>query len=217
MYIKVPCMRERNRFHRFRPRQVSYLMMPALAFLLSVLSLPAQFMVRQVNLAYLAQRADVIVQGRVTQVSHEYLPGHPNIPTVKVTLEVEQSLRGASGNKYTFREIYLGLRSKEGKQGYTVGQQVFLFLPEPSRYGLSSPIGMEQGRFHIAAQTTSSAIVSNEYGNAGLFKNIQQDATKAGMRLTRSQLRLAATKSGPVPLDDFVSLVKSLTALPRIK
>ena len=212
-------MRESNRFHRFRWQQVSLFMMLTLAFILSVCSLSAQVMVRQVNLAYLAQRADVIVQGRVTQVSHERLPGHPNIPTVKVTLEVEKSLRGASGDTYTFREIYLGLRSREGKQGYVVGQQVFLFLPAPSRYGLSSPVGMEQGRFHVARGTTggASAMVANEYGNAGLFNNVEQDATKAGVRLTKSQSRLTTTKRGPVPLDDFVSLVKSLTALPRIK
>ncbi len=210
-------MRELNRFHGFRLRHVLHSAIPAVVFLLSVYSLPAQFMVRPVNLTYLAQRADVIVQGRITQVSHERLPGYSNIPTVKVTLEIESSFRGVAGKQYTFREIYLGLRAREGKQGYQVGQQIFLFLPTPSQYGLSSPIGLGQGRFHIAAKTAGSAMIANEQGNAGLFKNVEQDAAKAGVRLTRSQSRLTTTKGGPVSLDEFVSLVKSLTALPRIK
>ena len=73
-----------------------------LAFLLSSSPLPAQFIVKPVNLAYLAQRADVIVQGRVTEVRHESLPGYPNIPTVVVTLRVETMLRGQAGKDTSF-------------------------------------------------------------------------------------------------------------------
>jgi hypothetical protein len=211
-------MRIMNRLHDLGCRRVSVLYSAAaLAFILSVCSLQAQFMVRPVNLAYLSQRADVIVQGRVMEVRHERLPGYSHIPTVVVTLEVDAALRGPSGKTYTFREVFVGLRSREGKQGYQVGQQLFLFLPSPSQYGLSSPVGMGQGRFHISRNFGGGSMVINEQGNAGLFKNVEQDASKAGMRLTKGQLRLAAVQGGPVSLDEFASLVKSLTALPRIK
>ncbi len=212
-------MREMNRFCDFYLRRVLVRTgVPALVFLLSICTLPAQFMVRQTNLAYLARRADVIVQGRITKVSRESLPQYPNVQTVVVTLKVEDMVRGPAGSTYTFREILLDARSKEGKQGYAVGQQVFLFLPLPSsQYGLSSPVGIGQGRFHIARDSAGSGIVVNEHGNAGLFKNVEQDATKGGMRLSRSQMRLAATRSGPVSLDEFTALVRSLTKLPRIK
>ncbi len=210
-------MREVNRFCDSCSRHALALMAVPLVFILSVCSLPAQFMVRQTNLAYLAQRADIIVQGQIMEVRHESLPGYSNIATVVVTLRIENMLRGPAGSTYTFREIVLGPRSKQGKQSYAVGQQVFLFLPSPSKYGLSSPVGIEQGRFHIARDSAGSGMVVNERGNAGLFKNVEQDVNKAGKRLTKSQMRLAATRSGPVSLDEFVSLVKSLTALPRIK
>ena len=199
----------------FRLRLLAHLV--ALATILAASPLQAQFMVRQVNLSYLAQRADVIVQGKVTEVRYEGLPGYSNIPTVEVTLNVENMVRGPAGSTYTFREALMGLQPKTGKQGYLVGQRLFLFLPAPSRYGLSSPVGIEQGRFHIAREPSGSEMVANEWGNAGLFKNVDQDASKAGAQLTTSQLRIATTRRGPVALDDFVSLVRRLTSLPRIQ
>jgi hypothetical protein len=185
--------------------------------LLAVSPLRAQVMALPVNLSYLAQRADIIVQGRVTEVRYESLPGYSNIPSVEVTLSVEKMVRGPAGGTYTFREILFGPQAKSGKQGYLVGQRLFLFLPAPSQYGLSSPIGMEQGRFHIAREPSGSEMVANELGNAGLFKNVEQDTNKAGTQLSTSQLRIATTQRGPVALDDFVSLVRQLTSLPRIQ
>jgi hypothetical protein len=207
--------KDRSRIFHFRLALTTNLAVLVLIF--SSYSLAAQFMVRPVNLAYLAQRADVIVQGRVTGVRHESLPGYPNIPTVEVTLEVEKMLRGPARSTYTFREVFLGLRPKLGKQGYQVGQRLFLFLPLPSQYGLSSPVGIEQGRFHIARNSKGSEMVANELANAGLFHNVEQAASKAGMQLTTNQLRTAATQRGPVPLDEFVSLIRRLTLLPRIQ
>jgi hypothetical protein len=188
-----------------------------LLVLLSSFPLQAQFMVQSVNLDYLVRRADVIVQGHVVAVAHEQLPGYPNIPTVTVTLNVEKMLRGPSSGTYTFREMFLGLRSKEGKQSYKIGQRLLLFLPAASQFGLSSPIGIEQGRFHVAAGSGAGAIVSNEFGNYGLFKDVENSANKAGIQLTKKQSQIAASRNGPVLLNDFVSLVQSLTSLPRIR
>jgi hypothetical protein len=212
-------MKEKNpiRFIRCRKALALYLAAAMLVCILSASPLPAQFSVRQVNLAYLSQRADVIVQGQITRVEHKPLPGYPNIPTVVVTLHVERSLRGLPGKTYTFREVYLGLRSREGKQAYRTGQRLLLFLPSPSQYGLSSPIGIGQGRFHIAVDAAGDAKLANEHGNAGLFRDVERDAVRAGKQLTPDQRKLASTRRGPVPLEGFVSLVKSLTTLPRIR
>jgi hypothetical protein len=211
-------MKENNPLHITQCRKVVVCLAAAALFcVLSASPLPAQFAVRPVNLAYLSQRADVIVQGQITSVRHTPLPGYPNVPTVEVTLSVDRALRGLPGKTYTFREVYVGIRSAEGKQAYRVGQRLFLFLPSPSQYGLSSPIGIGQGRFHIASDPAGNARLANEHGNAGLFRNVERDAIKGGKQLTSEQRRLAAKARGPVPLEDFVSLVKSLTTLPRIR
>ena len=212
-------MKEINplRIRHCRKTVAMYLAAATLVCVLFPSRLQAQFAVRPVNLAYLSQRAEVIIQGQVTSVKHTHLAGYPNIPSVEVTLNVERSLRGLPGSAYTFREVYLGLRSREGKQGYSVGQRLFLFLPSPSQYGLSSPIGIGQGRFYIAADSAGRAKLANEYGNAGLFRDVERDAVRAGKQLTTDQRRLASTRRGPVPLEEFVSLVRSLTTLPRIR
>jgi hypothetical protein len=175
----------------------------------------AEIFTRQVNLAYLAQRADLIVQGRVIGVSYEGLPGYPHIPTVLVTLEVERMLRGPVGRQFTFRQWISSRRALAGKRGYQVGQRLLLFLPAASDAGLSSPIGQEQGRFHIQRDAQGRELVANEFGNAGLFKNVPETAEKAGAGLTEEQVRTVSTQRGPVPLDDFVDLVEHLNVLPR--
>jgi len=109
----------------------------------------AQFLTRPVNLAELTQRAAIIVQGRVVEAVYEGHPDYPHVRTVRVTLAVERMVRGAQAEFFTFREFLPGLQASRGKRGYAAGQRLLLFLPRPSQYGLSSPLGAEQGRFRI--------------------------------------------------------------------
>jgi hypothetical protein len=185
--------------------------------LLAGIPVRAEFIYRQVNLAYLTQRADVIVQGRVVGVRYEGLPGYPNVPTVLVTLEVERMLRGPAGKQYTFREFLLPANRARGKRGYAVGQRLLLFLPEPSQYGLSSPLGGEQGRFRIQPDQKGNEVITNGFGNLGLFNNVAKSAAQAGLSLSSDKLRVPGTARGPVPLDDFVSLVEQLAAVPKFQ
>jgi hypothetical protein len=203
--------------HRIPQTAVFRWLAPPLCILLVSCALQAQFRAKQVNLAYLTQRADVIVQGRVTEVVHETLPQYPNLYTLRITLSVDDMMRGPAGKTYTFREIYLGTRAKEGKKSYQTGQHLLLFLPSPSRYGLSSPIGVEQGRFHISQDSSENALVSNEAGNIGLFNDVAAAVTGSGRILTPNQRKVVSTRSGPVQLNDFLSLVKDLTSLARIQ
>ncbi|MBN2243679.1 MAG: hypothetical protein JW793_13415 [Acidobacteria bacterium] len=195
---------------------------PILCLLLSLVLFPAALLKAQVltlpvNLAYLSQRADVIVRGRVVDVRCENHPEFSGILTVRVTLEVEDMLRGPSGQTYTFSELLLGIGAGKLKQGYATGQRLMLFLPSPSRYGLSSPVGIEQGRFHVTRTAKGEETVTNETGNAGLFRDVRNTTFMAGIRLSSKDVRLAETKQGPVPLAEFSALVKTLTALPRIQ
>ena len=177
----------------------------------------AQFLFRQVNLSYLTRRADVIVHGRVVGVQYEPLPGYEHVPTVRVTLEVDRMLRGPETRQYTFRQMMPFLRPQGGKQRYAFGQELLLFLPSPSQNGLSSPLAHEQGTFHISRDSRGRALISNEFNNRGLFKDVSSDADQEGFPIPETQLQLTETATGPVELEGFVSLVKSLAVLPRIK
>jgi hypothetical protein len=190
----------------------------------SPLSAQIEALTRPVNLATLARRAEVIVQGRVISARPEPLPGYPNLRTVVVTLEVERMLRGpaptrsgsSTGARFTFRQ-YLGGAPRRGlvKSGYAGGEQVLLFLPAESSYGLRSPLGLEQGHFLIRRGPGGQEFITNRRGNAGLFRNVPESAQRAGLKLDDDQLRLAATPKGPVPLRNFISLLEELMRLPK--
>jgi hypothetical protein len=173
----------------------------------------AQFLYRQVALPELSQRAPIIVQGRIVEARYEGHPDYPNLSTVLVTLQVERTLHGGAAERLTFREFLPGLQARMGKRGYLVGQRLLLFLPEPSRYGLSSPLGGEQGRFHIWRDQRGNELVENEFRNAGLFKDLAEAATRAGVSLSPQQARLAGVARGPVPLEDLVSVVKQFASV----
>jgi hypothetical protein len=202
---------------RFRSFHRIALLFALVAVASSPLSAQVQALTRPVNLATLAQRAEVIVQGRVVEARYEPMPGYPNIRTVFVTLEVNRMLRGPSGARFTFRQ-YMGgggTRRAGPKSGYAAGQEVLLFLPGESSAGLRSPLALDQGYFTIRRGPAGDAYIANQLANAGIFKNVPEAAQRAGLKLDNDQLRLVATPKGPVPLAKFMSLVEDLMTLPR--
>lgn len=201
---------EADRHHSFLPRLAALLCLLALAAPAN-----AQFLYRQLGLPELAERAPIIVQGRVLEARYEGHPDYPNLSTVLVTLQVERMLRGPAGERLSFREVLLGPQARMAKRGYLVGQRLLLFLAAPSRYGLSSPLGGEQGRFHILQDQRGNEVVENDLGNAGLFRNLAPAAARADVSLTPRQARLAAVTHGPVPLEDLLSVVRQFTPMAR--
>lgn len=199
---------EANRHRGFLPRLAILVCLLALAA-----SANAQFLYRQVALPELSQRAPIIVQGRVVEARYEPHPNYPHLTTVLVTLQVEQMLRGPGEQQFSFRELILSPQAARGKRGYLAGQRLLLFLPEPSRYGLSSPLGGEQGRFHIWRDQRGNELVENEFRNAGLFKGLAEAAARAGVSLSPQQARLAGVGRGPVPLEELVSVVKQFASV----
>jgi hypothetical protein len=180
-------------------------------------SLWGQFIVRPVNLAYLSRRAGVIVQGRIVNVQYEPMPGYEHIPTVRVTLAVDQMLRGPQTKQYTFRQLMPSLHPRGGKYGaYQTGSEMLLFLVSPSEYGLSSPIGAEQGMFRIQRDRQGRRFIANGFGNNGIFNGVESDAEDGGLTLSRTE-RETAAHPGAIDADRFMSLVRTLMRMPRIE
>ena len=178
----------------------------------------AQFLYRQLNLVEMTQRAAVIIHGPVTAVRYEPLPGYPHIDTVLVTLQVAQALKGELGKTHTFREFILPGQSRmTHKRRYRVGEQLLLFLSAPSQYGLSNPLGRQQGTFHITEDSKGNKYVANEAGDFRLFAGVSKAVSDAGGTLSEQPSELKAIAGGPVPLDKFVSIIKEIRNLPRVE
>lgn len=165
--------------------------------------------VLQQNLAELVHQAATIVRGRVVSVSAEPHPQFSNLDTVVVTLKVAELIKGEAGQEFVFRQFIFDIRDRHTSLGYKPGQEVLLLMIKPSQYGLSSPAGLEQGRFRILRDPDGNRIAVNGFDNLGLFRNIQETAPNLGLELT-AEVRQLLTEhwGGPIPYDQLVQIIR---------
>jgi hypothetical protein len=164
------------------------------------------------NLAQLVDESDSIVQGHVTSVSLEPHPQLRKLLMVVVTVQVEETLKGQNASTYTFDQAVIDKRDQQQKMGYRVGQHLLLAMIRPSAYGLSSPAGMQQGRFEISSGPDGKARAMNGFANAGLFHGMDSQLKAARSQLSlNTQEMFDQQKSGPVALEDLKTVIRTLT------
>lgn len=163
------------------------------------------------NLEQLVSQADVIVRGQVVSARVERHPEFRNLWTVVVTLRVEETLKGSLGRQYTFRQFIWDPRDRLDAAGYRKGQSLLLLMNKTTPYGLTSPTGLEQGRFRLTRDTQGRETAVNGYGNAGLLQGLDKELPRQGIRLPP---HLAAVVSGhrggPISADDLSDLIRRL-------
>ena len=204
---------------RSQPARIRQLVLRALAAACALL-LPAPLLGQgnaltvPRNLAHLVDESELVLEGRVTSVALEPHPQLRHLLTVAVTLQVKEVLKGtAGGSTYTFRQAVIDRREQGDRLGYRVGQQLLLTLIRPNAYGLSSPAGMQQGRFSIALVPRGAAQATNGLGNLGLFHGLDSDLRARGARLDPEvRAMIAEPRAGPLPLDHLKSLIRAISA-----
>lgn len=165
------------------------------------------------NLEQLTDRAAVILRGSVISARMEKHPELTNLDTVVVTLRVQETLKGQAGETFTFRQYVWDLRDRMNAVGYKKDQQVLLMMIEPSRYGLSSPAGMEQGRFRIERDASGREYAVNSRDNLRLFDGVGAELAKDGITPSPAAASLLAKhRRGPVELRELTTLIRQLAA-----
>ena len=190
------------------------LRVPALALALAGLLLgasgaSADTLARRQNLADLIEYAEIIVHGDVVGVADGIENG---VPYTEVRVKVRETLRGTTGEVYTFRQFGLlaPKRVGNGLVNYTVSpagwatyrpnEEVILFLYKSARRtGLRTTVGLGQGKFRVEAGR-----VTSQQGNLGLFEGVTVEKGLLG----DADTRLLATARGPVDAGAFLSLVR---------
>lgn len=163
------------------------------------------------NLVELSTLADRIVQGKVTAVSVERHPDYRNLMTLLITVSVEDVLKGAQAKTVTFRQFIWDPRDVANAGGYRAGEGVLLFLNRPTSLGLTSPVGLGQGRFRIVRDRTAELTVVNDDGNSSLFREAEESGTFKSAKLSsRSQTLVQSHTSGPIPLTNLKELVRGV-------
>ena len=163
------------------------------------------------HLGQLVDQAATILRGYVLLARVEPHPELTNLYTVVVTLRVQETLKGSAEQTFTFRQYIWDIRDRYDTAGYRKGQHLLLLLNRPSEYGLSSPAGLEQGRFRILRDPQGNEVAVNAHGNAGLFRNLPAHLSQKGVQLSpRLSSLVAQQRAGPVSLDDLRELIRQL-------
>ncbi len=166
------------------------------------------------NLAELVAQSPLILRGFVVSTRVEPHPDLQNLWTVVVTLRVAETLKGEAAETIHFRQFIWDVRDRQDAAGYRKGQHLLLLMNPTTRYGLTSPAGLEQGRFRIRRDAAGRETATNGHGNAGLFRDLEKQLTQKKVTLPpRFSALVRQPPSGPIALDDLRDLTRELSAV----
>lgn len=164
------------------------------------------------DLDQMVHNAATILRGQIVSAAMEPHPQFPNLQTVVVTIAVKKVLKGRAPSTYSFRQFVWDAREPSISSDYRKSTELLLFLNPVSTYGLTSPVGLEQGRFRVVRDSKGQAYAINGRSNIGLFSEVVNKASARGLALSRPVQAMAATRQGQVPLgaleDAIIALAK---------
>lgn len=99
------------------------------------------------TLQQLTQKAGYIFSGTVLSVDRIQPKSQNEVATVQITFRVDQAVRGVSSRQILTIREWAGLWDSGDR--YRRGEQVLLFLYQPSSLGLTSPVNGNYGRFKL--------------------------------------------------------------------
>lgn len=167
------------------------------------------------DIRQLTERAAHIVRGHVSGVRMERDPAL-GVATLVVTLHVRETFKGAHQEVFSFRQYLWDVRDRVDHAGYRKGDQLLLLLIAPSQYGLSSPVGMEQGRFRIVRDERGQELAVNGHGNSRLLDGVDSSLAKDGIPISAVSARfLQRQRAGPVDAAGLADLIRELVHAQR--
>ena len=120
---------------------------------------------RTLNLEQLTEAAETIFVGRCLEVRREP-SAFLDHAVARVTFRVDRVLRGDLAETFTLK--ILDEKTLDMPR-FAEGEDVVLFLYGESALGLSSPVGLGQGRFTLTEDKHGRKLAINAYGNKNLF------------------------------------------------
>ncbi|PYV96744.1 MAG: hypothetical protein DMG89_16520 [Acidobacteria bacterium] len=160
------------------------------------------------SLDQLSEEAAIIVHGRVVSARIEPHPQLRNLTTIVVSMAVSDTYKGKPQKSFSFRQYVWDPRHAAVEYGK--GQELVLLMGPVSEFGLSSPVGLEQGRFRVSRDQKGQTVAVNGRGNFGLFKGVEKRAQVRGMKLSVRTVGIVhQQKAGPLPLVDLENAIRS--------
>lgn len=171
--------------------------------------------VAQANLNYLVENARTIVRGNVVSVALEPHPQFANLKTVVVTIAVAKTFKGQPGSTLTFRQYVWDTKEYPNAGGYHKSEELLLFLNPESVYGLTSPVGMEQGHFTVVHDSKGNRYALNGRGNVGLFSDVLSKSAARGVTFSAEAKVMLSKAGGQVALGTLEETIQALVGSQR--
>ena len=108
-------------------------------------AVPSLRVASQSNLRRMTRQSGYIFAGTVISVQSKDSP--TSVPTMEITFHVDQAIRGVSKGQTLVIHEWAGVW--ETGETYKRGEHVLLFLYRPSKLGLTSPVGGQQGHLKL--------------------------------------------------------------------
>jgi hypothetical protein len=183
----------------------------ALMALLVATGLATGTSVRLLNLLEMVGLADRVFLGLC--LSAEEKPGALlSSPVVEYVFDVRRGIKGVqTGEQVVFRQVrsqQAGVKGIPGLPSYGRGEEVVLFLHADSRLGLTSPVGLAQGVFHLEDAGDGELGVLNGLHNRNLTYQMGLDLAQ-GLGISTMEL-LSLQELRPIPMEIFASLVRRI-------
>jgi hypothetical protein len=165
--------------------------------------------VRPVNLEEMTARAGRIVAGECVAVE-VVRDDELGLDVARVTLRVDQSLKGVPDETVTL-SMLAGAAQADPRSGvagiprFAPGEKLILFLYGESGSGLTSPVGLGQGKFVVVEDKDGREVALNGFGNRMLFQNLSADA-----RTRLGDAALQWEERDGIPASLLLEMVQSL-------
>ncbi len=155
---------------------------------------------RSLNIETMTQRATTIFSGRCIDAERKQWPAAGR-EIVEATFVVDRMLKGQAAETLTVRFVHDGT---VGVPRLARGEEVVLFLYGTSALGLTSPVGLGQGKFSVTENKLGRAVAVNEFGNDRLFDGLSATAR------TRLESVVLSTGARPVERHALIEIVQRL-------
>lgn len=130
--------------------------------------------VRPLNVEQMTERAARIFSGRCV-ATEIVVDTELGVAVTVATFEVDRVAKGDVGGTVALRMLGgdgVGTDDMAGMPRFRAGDEVVLFLYGESASGLSSPVGLGQGRFSVVTDKLGRKIALNDFANRNLLVDL---------------------------------------------
>ncbi|MFQ5669361.1 MAG: hypothetical protein ACE5HD_02435 [Acidobacteriota bacterium] len=169
--------------------------------------------VRSLDLPEMVRAAGTIFSGRVLKTAPHRIH---NLPATRVTFKVEESLRGAAADEITLTFLG-GVRPggipyrAAGLPVFRPGERLVLLAYPASSLGLTSPVGLDQGRFRVSQGAAGVEQVIVSAPGRRIRQEIRIERGRApGTAAAQTRTAAGGSAGETVLYQDFMSLLHRL-------